>query len=59
MQERLTNKELVNLLSEQFDVSRTSAKEMLHAMMSVKREDNLKKQFNKPANRRVSEEDFL
>lgn len=40
---------VVDFLSEQFDVSRTSAKEMLHAMMSVKREDNLKKQFNKPA----------
>ena len=46
---RLTNKEWVDLLCEQFDVSRTSAKDMLHAMMSVKKEDNFKKQFNKPA----------
>jgi hypothetical protein len=44
----LTNAEWIDFLSEQFDISRTSAKEMLHAMMSVKKEDNFKKQFNKP-----------
>ena len=43
---RLSNTEWIDFLSEQFDVSRTSAKEMLHAMMSVKREDNFKKQFS-------------
>ncbi len=48
-QKRLTNKEWIDFLSEQFDVSRTSARDMLHAMMSVKKEDNFKKQFNKPA----------
>ena len=42
---KLTNPEWIDFLSEQFDISRTSAKEMLHVMMSVKREDNLKKQF--------------
>lgn len=43
---RLTNPEWIDFLSEQFDISRTSAKEMLHAMMSVKKEDNFKKQFD-------------
>lgn len=43
---KLTNKEWVDFLSEQFDVSRTSAKDMLHAMMSVKRNDTFKKQLN-------------
>ena len=43
---KLTNSEWVGFLSEQFDISRTSAKEMLHTMMSVKREDNFKKQFS-------------
>lgn len=38
----LTNAEWIDFLSEQFDISRTSAKEMLHAMMSVKKEDNFK-----------------
>lgn len=42
----LTNAEWIDFLSEQFDISRTSAKEMLHTMMSVKREDNFKKQFS-------------
>lgn len=42
----LSNKDWVDLLTEQFNVSRTSAKEMLHAMMSVKKEDNFKKQFS-------------
>ncbi len=46
-QERaLTNSEWVDFLSKQFDVSRTSAKDMLHAMMSIKKEDNFKKQFS-------------
>ena len=43
---KLTNPEWIDFLAEQFDISRTSAKEMLHAMMSVKREDNFKKQFS-------------
>ena len=43
---KLTNSEWIGFLSDQFDISRTSAKEMLHAMMSVKREDNFKKQFS-------------
>ena len=44
---RLSNKEWIDFLSEQFDISRTSARDMLHTMMSVKKEDNFKKQFNK------------
>jgi len=43
---KLTNSEWIDFLAEQFDISRTSAKEMLHVMMSVKREDNFKKQFS-------------
>lgn len=43
---KLTNSDWIDFLVEQFDISRTSAKEMLHAMMSVKREDNFKKQFS-------------
>ncbi len=42
----LTNSEWIDFLSKQFDISRASAKDMLHAMMSVKREDNFKKQFS-------------
>ena len=43
---RLTNREWIDFLTEQFNISRTSAKEMLHVMMSVKKEDNFKKQFS-------------
>ena len=42
----MTNSEWIDFLVEQFDISRTSAKEMLHVMMSVKKEDNFKKQFS-------------
>ncbi len=35
---RLTNEEWIDFLSEQFNISKTSAKEMLHVIMSVKRE---------------------
>lgn len=43
---KLTNAEWIDFLVQQFDISRTSAKEMLHVMMSVKRRDNFKKQFS-------------
>ena len=43
---KLTNAEWKDFLSEQFGISKASAREMLHGMMSVKREDNFKKQFN-------------
>lgn len=44
--ERMTNRQWVDFLSAQFDISRTSAKEMLHGMMQWKKEDNFKKMFN-------------
>jgi hypothetical protein len=44
--ERMTNRQWICFLSAQFDISRTSAKEMLHGMMQRKKEDNLKKMFN-------------
>lgn len=46
LSKRLTNREWKDFLSEQFDVSKTSAAEMLHGMMRWKWEDNFKKQFN-------------
>lgn len=44
--ERMTNRQWIDFLSAQFDISRTSAKEMLHRMMQCKKEDNFKKLFN-------------
>lgn len=45
--ERMTNRQWIDFLSAQFDISRTSAKEMLHGMMQwKKKEDNFKKLFN-------------
>ena len=43
---RLTNSGWICFLSDQFNISRNSAREMLHAMMSVKKKDNFKKQFS-------------
>lgn len=43
---RLSNREWIDFLVNQFDVSRTSARDMLHVMMSVKREDTFKKRFS-------------
>ena len=43
---KMNNSEWKDFLCEQFDVSRTTAKEMLHALMSLKKEDSFKKQFN-------------
>lgn len=44
---KMNNKEWVDFLTKQFDVSRSTAKDMLHAMMKIKKKDNLKKQkFN-------------
>ena len=42
----MTNSEWIDLLVKEFGISRTSAKEMLHGMMWMKKEDNLKKQFS-------------
>ena len=35
--ERMTNRQWIDFLSAQFDISRTSAKEMLHGMMQWKK----------------------
>lgn len=43
---KMSNKEWVDFLSEQFTVSRTSAREMLHGLMKWKAEDNFKKQYS-------------
>ena len=43
---RFTNKEWIDFLVSQFDISRTSAKDMLHGMMWMKKEDNFKRTFN-------------
>lgn len=43
---KMSNKEWVDFLSEQFAVSRTSAREMLHGLMRWKAEDNFKKQYS-------------
>lgn len=40
---RLSNKEWIDFLVLHFDISRTSARDMLHVMMRVKYEDNCKK----------------
>lgn len=45
--ERMTNRQWIDFLSAQFDISRTSAKEMLHGMMQWKKKDNFKKLFNR------------
>ena len=42
----MSNKKWIDFLCEQFDISRTSARDMLHVMMSIKKEDNFKKQFS-------------
>lgn len=41
--ERMTNRQWVDFLSAQFDISRTSAKEMLHGMMRWKKRTTSKK----------------
>lgn len=39
----MTNQEWIDLLSKEFSVSRTSARDMLHALMTIKRYDNFKR----------------
>lgn len=43
---RMSNKKWIDFLCEQFDISRTSARYMLHVMMQVKKIDDFKKQFS-------------
>ena len=42
----MTNREWIDLLSKEFAVSRTSARDMLHALMTIKRYDNFKRVFD-------------
>ena len=42
----MTNREWIDLLSKEFSVSRTSARDMLHALMTIKRYDNFKRGFD-------------
>jgi hypothetical protein len=42
----MTNREWIDLLSEEFNVSRTSARDMLHALMVIKKQDNFKRMYN-------------
>ena len=42
----MTNREWIDFLSKEFCVSRTSARDMLHAMMTIKRYDNFKRTFD-------------
>lgn len=41
----MTNKDWIDFLSCQFNVSRTTAREMLHVLMILKCKDNFKKQL--------------
>lgn len=43
---RMSNKEWIDFLSKQFNVSRTTAKSMLHELMRGKAWDNFKKRFS-------------
>lgn len=44
---KMTNKEWVNFLAQQFDVSRTTARNMLHGLMKMKKYDNINKMFRR------------
>ncbi len=37
---KMTNKEWIDFLVQQFDVSRSTAKNMLHVMLSIKKSNN-------------------
>ena len=52
----MTNSEWIDFLVKQFDISRTSARDMLHAMMLVKKEDNFKKQYSQSKSKEVNNE---
>ncbi len=42
---KMSNKEWIDFLSEQFSISRTSARNMLHCMLKWKEWDNFKNSF--------------
>lgn len=45
--EKMTNKQWIDFLSLQFDVSRTTARNMLHGLMMIKKHDNINKMFRR------------
>lgn len=55
----MKNSEWIDFLVKEFNISRTSAKEMLHVMMRVKWEDNFKKQFSGRKEQNKNEEKIL
>lgn len=44
---KMTNKEWIDFLAQQFDVSRTTARNMLHGLMKMKKYDNINKMFRR------------
>lgn len=44
---KMTNKEWIDLLAQQFDVSRTTARNMLHGLMKLKKYDNINKMLRR------------
>lgn len=42
---KMTNREWVDFLVEQFEVSRTTARDMLHSLMVLKTYDNYKRDY--------------
>lgn len=40
---KMTNKEWIDFLVQQFDVSRSTARNMLHGLMKMKKYDNFRK----------------
>lgn len=51
----MNNKEWIDLLSEAFDVSRTTARDMLHSLCVLKKYDNFKRQFDPLPKRKENE----
>ncbi len=43
----MSNKEWIDFLVEQFDVSRSTARDMLHSLMVLKTYDNYKRDYKK------------
>jgi predicted RNA-binding Zn-ribbon protein involved in translation (DUF1610 family) len=49
---KMTNREWIDLLSKEFSVSRASARDMLHAIMLIKKHDNFKRAFDPLPNKK-------
>ena len=52
-----TNKEWLDLLAKEFEVSRSTARDMLHALIALKKEDNFKRRFT-PMEYKFDHRDF-